>query len=254
MTSQQSIFRQESLALATSQIHRSRSFDELKTAFLTAASQLIGADAYGMYLFNDKQETQAVVSLQANKRFLAEYEDLRKSDPLFIELLKRKQFTHSLGVFEEHSWFKQPLYHFLNRWGLSYSIEAPLISDGKIMGTLNIASGSESYFAQETLSAARFLCNEINYVYQRLLDEQKLSAAASIISRPSPVDELPKRARQVLELAVNGYSNRSIAHKMNISENTVRHHVKRLYQQLGVHNRAQLAQCALGGTSESAER
>ncbi|MBL1141086.1 MAG: hypothetical protein HND53_03560 [Proteobacteria bacterium] len=237
--------RQNSLTLMISQIHRSQTLDELRKTYLGRMPEFVDADAFGMYLFNEQQETESIFSYQANQHFLAEYEQLRKDDPLFLELLKHKQFTHSLDVFDNDNWFKQPLYSFLSRWGLKYTIEAPLICNGKIMGTLNIARADKSYFADENLIAARFLCNEINFAYQRLIERQDMVNEIRQLSHLRPVlDELPARAKEVLELAVSGYSNRCIAERLKISENTVRHHIKCLYKKLDVHNRVQLVKYA----------
>ncbi len=246
MATQNSSSRQESLALMIAQIHRSQTLDELRKTYLGRMPEFIDADAFGIYFFNEDQETELVFSYQTNQHFLAEYEQLRKDDPLFLELLKHKQFTHSFAVFDNDNWFKQPLYDFLSRWGLYYSIEAPLIYNGKIMGTLNIAKGSKSYFAQENLIAARFLCNEINFAYQRLIEKQKMAEEINRLTHLAPaIDELPTRAKEVLKFAVSGFNNRCIAEQLKISENTVRYHIKYLYKKLGLHNRAQLAKYAL---------
>lgn len=242
---------QSSLALAISQIHRSQTLDELKKTYLSKIREFVDADAFGMYLFNEQQETESIFSYHANQQFLAEYEQLRKDDPLFLELLKHKQFTHSLDVFDNDNWFRQPLYNFLSRWGLKYTIEAPLICNGKIMGTLNIARASKSYFAEENLMAARFLCNEINFAYQRLIERQDMLKEIRQLRNLTPVmDAIPQRAREVLELATSGYSNRCIAERLKISENTVRHHIKCLYKKLDVHNRAQLVKYACGSQAK----
>jgi DNA-binding CsgD family transcriptional regulator len=238
---QKAVYRQAPLALATSQIHRCRGFEELKRAFLGIVPQFVSADSFGMYLFNDQQETQAVFSHHAKQQFLTEYEAERKEDPLFQDLLQSKEFTHSLKVFEQERWFEQPLHDFLSRWGLNYTIEAPLIIGGKIVGTLNMARSSKSYFSKDDISSARFLCSEINYVYQDLAKKQEIAEEiASLRTSSLSLEQISGRAGQVLELAVRGDSNRSIADKLAISENTVRHHIKRIYSQLGVHNRAQL--------------
>ncbi len=68
------------------------------------------------------------------------------------------------------------------------------------------------------------------------------------ISRPSPNGaEHPKddltlsvRQRQVIELIANGLSDKEIAVRLKISEETVATHLKRLYLHLAVHSRAAL--------------
>lgn len=245
-----SIQMQQPLALATSQIHRSRSLGELQKAFLTVVPKFVDADVYGLYLFNDRLETSTVISHHANHKFLSEYELIRREDPLFKFLLQKKKFTHSLEIFNQNDWLKQPLHNFLSRWGLAYSIEAPLIHDGNISGTLNFAIGGKKYFARESLAVARFLCNEFDITYKHILDIEKLKLELKALglARISTQD-LPRRAQQVLELLLLGLNNHGISERLSISENTVRYHVKYIYKTLGVHNRAQLAKTVFTETS-----
>jgi len=48
-------------------------------------------------------------------------------------------------------------------------------------------------------------------------------------------DELTKREFQILELISQGFSNRKVAEELNISYETVRTHLKNIYQKLHVH-------------------
>lgn len=243
MIDSRSMQKQESLALATSLIHRSRSLDELQKTFFSIAPKFVDADAYGMYLFDDKLKTESIFSYHADQKFLNEYENLRNNDPLFNSLLQKKKFTHSLGLFNRQEWLKQPLHNFLTQWGLEYSIEAPLIVDGHIKGTLNIARSGRKYFEQDSLTSARFLCNEIDVAYKRIYEMDELKREMALLKMPTnKMDSISDREQEVLELAIIGLNNRVISSRLGISENTVRHHLKQLYRALGVHNRAQLVQ------------
>ncbi len=236
-----SMLNQQALALATSQIHRSRSLQELQKTFLNVAPKFVNADAYGLYLFDTNLETSSVISHQANCHFLSEYEDLRSEDPLFNFLLKQKRFTHSLAIFNENEWLREPLHDFLSRWGLNYSIEAPLICDGRVTGTLNFAIGGEKYFPKDSLLIAEFLCAEFDATYQRLIESNKLQKQAAGSSRQfTDCNELSPRRRDVLKLLLDGMQNREISGRLNITENTVRYHIKQIYKKYGAHNRAEL--------------
>jgi len=194
-----------------------------------------------MYLLDSKLQTWQVVSYRANRWFLSEYEDQRASDPLFNEILRRKKFTHSLKIFSEDEWMEQPLRKFLCRWGLAFSIEAPLVIDGRVIGTLNIARGRRRYFTPQSLTIARFVCDEINAACQRIMELQGLrQQVARLQARDSDLEALPKRAREVARLAGAGLTNAAIAWRLGISENTVRDHLKRVYRLLDIHNRVQL--------------
>lgn len=64
-------------------------------------------------------------------------------------------------------------------------------------------------------------------------------------ARPDP-DALTDRERDVLQLIVEGYtSNRELARRLDIAENTVKFHVKNILDKLHLHNRAQAVSHAL---------
>lgn len=61
--------------------------------------------------------------------------------------------------------------------------------------------------------------------------------------RPAPIatSELTPRERQILRLATAGEANKQIARTLNISEKTVKAHLGRIFQRLGVTDRTQAA-------------
>jgi ATP/maltotriose-dependent transcriptional regulator MalT len=52
---------------------------------------------------------------------------------------------------------------------------------------------------------------------------------------------LTPRQLQIAHLVAQGETNRAIAQSLNISENTVEHHLKSIFERLGLHSRAQVA-------------
>jgi two-component system, NarL family, response regulator DevR len=84
-------------------------------------------------------------------------------------------------------------------------------------------------------------------------------------SVPTPETEVPRQALlsrlspreiEVLSELESGARNDQIAHRLYLSENTVKHHIQNLFEKLGVENRRQAAQIArqLGLHSQSAEK
>ena len=53
-----------------------------------------------------------------------------------------------------------------------------------------------------------------------------------------PLGELTARERELLTALANGWTNLQIAARIGISRNTVKYHLKNLYDKLGVNNRA----------------
>ena len=58
-------------------------------------------------------------------------------------------------------------------------------------------------------------------------------------------DQLTARERELLAFVVQGLSNKAIARKMAISENTVKYYMKNILQKLGAQNRTEAAAHAL---------
>jgi DNA-binding NarL/FixJ family response regulator len=80
---------------------------------------------------------------------------------------------------------------------------------------------------------------------RKLLQEFAKPAAEPKISQEMP-DALTAREREVLELMVEGVtSNRKLAKRLDLSENTVKFHVRNILDKLHLHNRAQVVGYAL---------
>jgi DNA-binding NarL/FixJ family response regulator len=54
----------------------------------------------------------------------------------------------------------------------------------------------------------------------------------------TPLAQLTVRERELLDMLARGWSNQQVANRTGISENTVKYHLKNLYEKLDVRNRA----------------
>lgn len=80
---------------------------------------------------------------------------------------------------------------------------------------------------------------------QRLLNEFARPKATPAESREDP-DALTPREKEVLEAMVDGVTtNRALAKHFEVSENTVKYHVRNILDKLHLHNRAQVVSFAL---------
>jgi DNA-binding NarL/FixJ family response regulator len=66
-------------------------------------------------------------------------------------------------------------------------------------------------------------------------------AAAAAGRRLSPVDRLTPREREIVAAVAAGESNREVAQRLKLAEDTVKHHISNVFDKLGVSNRAELA-------------
>jgi len=77
----------------------------------------------------------------------------------------------------------------------------------------------------------------------RLLRERRAAAARH---EPTPAERLTPRERGIVALVAAGASNREVAEKLSLAEDTVKHHISNIFDKVGVSNRAELAAYAAG--------
>ncbi len=73
-------------------------------------------------------------------------------------------------------------------------------------------------------------------VFRRLLEEIRSSHKVS-----SELDALTGREQEVLDLLAQGWTNKEIAERLVITNNTVKRHLKAIFEKLGVHTRSAAA-------------
>ena len=100
-----------------------------------------------------------------------------------------------------------------------------------------LEAGVRAYLTKDVLHDK--LVTAIHAVYNGGSYLPATVAAALAAQMPRP--DLSAREMQVLELVVQGLLNKQIAHALNISENTVKNHVKNILEKLEVEDRTQAA-------------
>jgi two-component system nitrate/nitrite response regulator NarL len=95
------------------------------------------------------------------------------------------------------------------------------------------------------VSAERLLA-AVQAVYQDLVifDPTLASTLLSVRDLPEyplPIEELSPRELEVLQLLAEGLANKAIAHRLNISEHTVKFHVNGIMGKLGAQSRTEAA-------------
>jgi DNA-binding NarL/FixJ family response regulator len=102
-----------------------------------------------------------------------------------------------------------------------------------------LAAGVRAYLLKDVLS------EELVKAIRLVNDGQ--SYLGSGVTAPSPAElrGLSPREVQILELIVRGLLNKQIAYSLDISEYTVKNHVKNILSKLGVQDRTQAATAAI---------
>jgi|SRR6185437_7967122 len=114
-----------------------------------------------------------------------------------------------------------------------------------IIGTKHVTDSKASLLADD---GGRI---EVEISAVRLVDGHHVVGVFGQISdvgehhdEPPPLPALTPRQSEVLHLLENGYSTEQIAAHLHVSTETVRNHVRRLLQKLGVHSRLEAVACA----------
>jgi DNA-binding NarL/FixJ family response regulator len=81
------------------------------------------------------------------------------------------------------------------------------------------------------------------------LPKKQVSRMAKLLSEPQgaprPVDSLTRREKLVISCLVQGWRNREIASQLSITEQTVKNHLRSIYDKVGVSDRLELVLYAL---------
>jgi DNA-binding NarL/FixJ family response regulator len=81
----------------------------------------------------------------------------------------------------------------------------------------------------------------IGFFEKQAFDRKAFQALAENSLEPSELDVLTDREREVLDTLAQGLTNQQIAERLFISTNTVKRHLKSVFEKLGVGNRASAA-------------
>jgi two-component system nitrate/nitrite response regulator NarL len=100
--------------------------------------------------------------------------------------------------------------------------------------------------AQLLLEAIRWVLEGRCWIDHALITDIIETARPLIQSSPEAARlggraRLTKREREVLGLIVAGYANKEIARASSVTEDSIKHHLTRIYEKLGVSNRVELA-------------
>ena len=120
----------------------------------------------------------------------------------------------------------------------------PLITRGKLLGALEVYHRSPLAPDQEWLSfldalgSVAAIAIDNAAMQDRLRKSQQAGAPRRTPVAPRDISRLEL---QIVRLAVEGKTNREIASEVHLSQNTIKFHMKQLFQKTGTANRTELA-------------
>ncbi len=203
----------------------------------------LGIDAADVLMLDEKDGTLALAaSTGFQSTSIPDYRlPVDENLPGRIMTGRRIETVTALGAFSQFR--RRSLFA---REGFRSYGAVPLIARGKLMGVLEVFHRAELQPDQEWNEFLEALASEASIALDNAGMYQQLQRTGGPqASEPkAPVPDLSRLERQILALLVEGDSNRDIAEKVHLSQNTVKFHVAQLLQKLAVNNRTELARKA----------
>jgi DNA-binding CsgD family transcriptional regulator len=189
--------------------------------------------AWGLYRLDERLMPTDIAARHVPDDFLLRYEEVgRSEDPMMAELVASHVPCHNLTMMSPAQWHRHPVFvHITSRLGgLDHILQAPLLGGGRIIGTINFGrTGKDAPFDDGDLAVASALTHHLSTVLARLRAEDREDLG------------LTTRELEIARLVAAGLTNLEIAACLDISRNTVKDTLKRVFRKAEVDARAELA-------------
>jgi len=124
--------------------------------------------------------------------------------------------------------------------------DSPSFQKGKELLSLGIKGYANGRLSSIHLLQALTLINDGKiWLYpefiQKLIQEASLDSGSAMHEEKKELESLTEKEKQIALLVSKGYSNKSIASKLDIAESTVKVHLRKIFHKLHVTDRLSLA-------------
>lgn len=175
-------------------IYSSMDTQDLAERYLEAIPHWIVASAYGFYLFDEHTgRPEKIRATGVSKLFLDRYENLRPVDPLLDSVRRRKSPNSTDEMLSGQQWRRHALAELFAEERLCRYMLAPLVVNGRLVGTLNFARcPQQPAFDQQDLAAVDVAARHVSraLAYSNLLRQEHLASKrlrAALNALPLPV-------------------------------------------------------------------
>lgn len=207
--------------------------EQLRSCFIDYAGELVGATAWGLDLLDSRFRVFESDLWGLPDTFRDRYQQLgHNADPVSQRMIQQQIPVHHLSVQSLEEWHQSNLYQDVFRvYGLEHVMVGPLIGTGRLIGGIYFMRGKElPAFNDGDLIQLSSLCQHLSVRF----------ATFRLAIAPSLVNGLTPREVDVAQLVAQGFSNREIALKLNISRDAVKQVLKRIFRKINVSARAEM--------------
>lgn len=149
--------------------------------------------------------------------------------------------------FSAQKWEQQPIYkNFYLPNHFYYSMGMPITFREEPIGMIKLYRGrNKGEFVKRDLFALDQLQKHFAYrfKYESQKGDSRYFYAKGYLEDICKQYHFTKRETEIFTQVIQGYSNRQIAEKENVSIYTIKKHLQNIYVKMGIKNRVQLLQC-----------
>lgn len=216
---------------------------------------LLRADYLGSYVWDSVQEKFAHrVAINMSADNLGDYERyFQFCDPFAPTLQNRREAVRVTDVMPHDTLVDTEFFNdFLRRDGLYWGLNLFVWDGDENIGDLRIWRGKHrENFSDHELAILELIRPAFTVALARARSEAGMVKAGEASAENLPAElaqteddllgRLTPREREVVGLAAEGLLDKEIAQRLGISYTTVRTHLDRSFQKLGINNRSRLA-------------
>lgn len=162
--------------------------------------------------------------------------------PIPEDVPRRALFERHIGSSMAVDWMGQHRRWVVAREGLKTYTAAPLTVREKLVGALELFSRRPLEPDPEWLAFLDAMASQAAIaVDNATIHDELRRVGRAQLGRRVPAPLLSPREREILSFVVDGASNREVAEKLHLSQNTIKFHVRQLLEKAKVSNRTELA-------------
>ncbi len=188
------------------QIARANNEQELRFSYMDAGGELFACQHWGISLLASHTQPATIDIQGLPDGFIDYYENIGiLIDPVMEYVQENHVPTHEQVIFTEDTWKQSQLYQSGcgRRYDHEHIMTGPIVSNGKIIGTLNFArTRNTPAFNSQDLMHLSAICNHIS---------AKLAYLRSQLTILPPINSLTPRELEIAQLVTHGLTNREIA-------------------------------------------
>ncbi|MFD0772971.1 LuxR C-terminal-related transcriptional regulator [Streptomonospora algeriensis] len=151
------------------ELNQTQTVDEVRDVYFGTVSEVLPADGIGFYRFTDDVHPVLERTSTLSDFFMHTYEEHgRRDDPVLEAVLEHGLPADSHMMLTSSRWHSSAARSVLLSEGLAYSMEAPIIESGSVVGTINFARATDGRpFREEDLSLARLISEHLSLAIER---------------------------------------------------------------------------------------